>query len=124
MLRLLDHFWSWLLRLLRGDCPGISVAFHDDEPEHLAASILYVIGSREHPWKSILVCPCGCQGVIELNLSPPGPPLQRITALQGKRVTLRPSVWRTTGCRSHLWKRSGEIQWCDVATAGPATDGA
>jgi hypothetical protein len=29
------------------------------------------------------------------------------------RVSLHPSVWRQTGCRSHFWLRSGRIEWCD-----------
>lgn len=115
MIAFVIRFWHWLLRLLRGERPGIAVEFLDNEPERPKASILYVIGGQEHPWKATLICPCGCQEVIELNLSPPGPPLWRIVKVEGKRVTLAPSVWRTKGCRSHFWLRDGEVQWCNAA---------
>ncbi|WP_407119579.1 DUF6527 family protein [Bradyrhizobium sp. LMG 9283] len=29
------------------------------------------------------------------------------------RVSLHPSVWRRTGCRSHFWIRKGKVVWCD-----------
>ncbi|WP_425373246.1 DUF6527 family protein, partial [Klebsiella pneumoniae] len=31
------------------------------------------------------------------------------------RPTLYPSIWRTTGCRSHFWVRIGRIHWCGKA---------
>ncbi|WP_338341959.1 DUF6527 family protein [Shinella sp. WSC3-e] len=33
------------------------------------------------------------------------------------RPTLRPSVWRNTGCKSHFWLRSGRIVWCGNSEA-------
>jgi hypothetical protein len=29
------------------------------------------------------------------------------------RPTLRPSVWRTTGCKSHFWIRNGQTVWAE-----------
>ncbi|WP_324252081.1 DUF6527 family protein [Roseibium aggregatum] len=29
-----------------------------------------------------------------------------------KPPTLRPSVWRKTGCKAHFWLRDGHIHWC------------
>lgn len=29
------------------------------------------------------------------------------------RVSMHPSVWLRTGCRSHFWIRRGKIVWCD-----------
>ncbi|WP_228480154.1 DUF6527 family protein [Pseudomonas aeruginosa] len=37
-------------------------------------------------------------------------------SVDGKgRPTLYPSIWRTTGCRSHFWVRKGRIHWCGKA---------
>jgi uncharacterized protein DUF6527 len=50
-------------------------------------------------------CPCGCGDLLTVNVDRRVPPNWRVIH-RGKSVTLMPSVWRTSGCRSHfiLWK--------------------
>lgn len=91
--------------------PGVTVQHLEDDPERPLQSVLYVIGSRASPWKAAIVCPCGCRELIELNMAPPGKPRWRIVSIVEGRVTLYPSVWRTTGCRSHFLILDGEIVW-------------
>lgn len=114
MIEFVVRFWRWLLRLILGERPALAFELVDDEPGVLKAGVLYVVGDPKQPWKAMLVCPCGCAETIELNLSPPGHPLWTIVETNGNRATLHPSVWRTTGCRSHFWVRKGEIQWCEA----------
>lgn len=111
MLERLRRIWTWLLRLFFGGYPEIAIRFVDDTPEELRSRVLYVIGDKLSPWKAALMCPCGCNETIELNLSPPGRPLWHVIVSKSG-VSVRPSIWRTKGCRSHFWIRNGRIEWC------------
>lgn len=62
-------------------------------------------------WSAGLNCPCGCGEVIELMLLPNVKPRWDISIDHLNRPTLFPSVWRSTGCRSHFWIRQGKIHW-------------
>ena len=70
----------------------------------------YVLGSLNE-WGLVLVCPCGCGDLIELNLLPETRPRWSVTEHWDGTISVRPSVWRTEGCRSHFWIRQGVIQW-------------
>lgn len=71
---------------------------------------LYILGAV-NDWGLVLVCPCGCEQHIELNLLPETRPRWRIERHWDSTLTVDPSVWRTEGCRSHFWIRRGVIQW-------------
>jgi hypothetical protein len=59
---------------------------------------------------AIFLCPCGCGDKLTINLDPRSGDAWRVR-LRGDRLTLMPSVWRASGCRSHfvLWENS--IWW-------------
>jgi len=83
----------------------------EDDPDVLLTRRVYLIGEGEAPWAAALVCPCGCGAVIKLSLLPTDSPRWSADVDIDGAVTLRPSVWRTKGCRSHfvLWR--GRIIW-------------
>ena len=62
-------------------------------------------------WHVALVCPCGCGATIALNVLPDASPRWRLYE-SADGPTLSPSVWRTTGCRSHFILRRGGVIWC------------
>lgn len=62
-------------------------------------------------WSVGFQCPCGCGDVIELVLLPNVKPRWDIYIDWRGRPTLSPSVWKTTGCRSHFWVKDGKIKW-------------
>lgn len=64
-------------------------------------------------WSVGMRCPCGCGDTIELMILDEARPRWDIEVDSKRRPTLRPSVWRQTGCRSHFWVRRGQIIWCD-----------
>ena len=113
MTKWIVSLWSWLLRLFRRDQPAFRFTVVLEEPELPQPNRIYLVGDEGRPWKGVLLCPCGCGDLIELNLSPPGPPLWRVERIDGQRITMHPSIWRTAGCRSHFWIRDGEIVWCE-----------
>jgi len=53
----------------------------------------------------VFQCPCGCQELVTINLDKRAGPHWRITRKRDW-ITLIPSVWRESGCRSHfiLWR--------------------
>lgn len=108
----LTRIWHWVRSLFKRGEPPFHVEKLDEDPKSLRPCMLYLVGDGPIPWKAMLLCPCGCGEVIELNLAPPGPPLWRATANSDRTLSLHPSVWRTSGCRSHFWLRSGHIVWC------------
>lgn len=58
------------------------------------------------------MCPCGCDARTELLLA--AGPETYWSLVQGPHGTsLSPSVWRTSGCRSHYFVRNSAIIWCD-----------
>lgn len=80
-------------------------------PHILNTGHLYVLGG-ERPWSAAFLCPCGCRQPIHLSLLPDETPAWVLTLDANNLATLRPSVWRTKGCRSHFFLRHGSIVWC------------
>jgi len=83
----------------------------NDDPDDVLPETLYTIGENGNLWHVVLVCPCGCGATIALNALPDDSPRWALTEEAGG-PTLCPSVWRTSGCRSHFVLRRGEIIWC------------
>ena len=60
----------------------------------------------------LMVCPCGCGDTLVINLDDRAGSAWRFYR-RGEAISLFPSYWRDTACRSHfvLWKN--HIHWCD-----------
>ena len=85
----------------RGDAPPLLVTAGD-----------LVIVRRDRPRSAVFACPDACSEILTVNLDPRSGPAWSL--YEGRLgITLFPSVWRESGCRSHfiLW-RSG-IYWCN-----------
>lgn len=67
---------------------------------------------RGRPRSVVLQCPCGCDELLVLNVDRTAGPAWRLRLREG-RVSLIPSVWRTTGCESHFVLWENRIWWCD-----------
>lgn len=65
-----------------------------------------VLIERGCPRWLLLVCPCGCGEEFPINLDPRAGPAWRLYLNSRTGLTLFPSVWRDTGCRSHyiIWR--------------------
>lgn len=64
-------------------------------------------------WSVGMHCPCGCGQRLELMVLPDVKPRWDLYTNAKGYVTLRPSVWLATGCRSHFWLRNGKVIWCE-----------
>ncbi len=85
----------------------------DTLPSAMPKQDLILLQDEGENWSVGFRCPCGCGDVIELLLLPDVKPRWDIKIDFRNRPTLSPSVWKTTGCRSHFWVRSGKILWVD-----------
>jgi Family of unknown function (DUF6527) len=83
----------------------------EELPEKLRRQRLYLIGEST-PWAAALLCPCGCGEVIHLSLLQYDFPSWCLQLDSAGIPTLSPSVWRTKGCKSHFFLKSGKIVWC------------
>ena len=59
-----------------------------------------------------MACPDGCGEQLTINLDERAGPAWR-HYVDGSNVSLFPSVWRNTGCRSHFIVWRSKIYWCD-----------
>lgn len=92
--------------------PGIVKREVGDVPHRLARNVLYVRLGADGPAFGYLACPCGCGEILHLRFLGSRFPRWTLEADRKGQVTLRPSVWRTTGCESHFFVIAGEVRWC------------
>ena len=86
-------------------------------PETLEPKRVYLVGDNSVPWFAALLCPCGCGDLIRLSLLKNDRPRWRVTRHFTGTVTLKPSIWRKKGCRSHFFVRRGGIIWALQSSA-------
>lgn len=91
--------------------PKHKMEYKEEVPQFLAEKTIYVIGNPSTPWLIAFKCPCGCNNVIHLNLLSDAKPQWRFYITTKKRVSISPSVWRTTGCKSHFFIRKSKVRW-------------
>jgi hypothetical protein len=99
---------SWL-KLELGLGLDLKIRLEDDIPVEIKNGIVYVIGGKA-PWLLLLRCPCGCGETIHLNLLKEANPCWGYR-IEKNTISVKPSVWRTTGCKSHFIIRGSQVQW-------------
>jgi len=85
--------------------------FLGDLPEVLSPATIYLVGERRYVWSVAMLCPCGCGDMIHLNALPEIRPRWSVRRHRDGAVSLHPSIWRNTGCRSHFSLRRGRAVW-------------
>jgi hypothetical protein len=93
------------------------------ESRDAAAPLLAVKGDfafveRGQPRLLVMRCPCGCGDDLVINLDPrAGNAWRHYQTRHG--LTIFPSYWRNSGCRSHFILWNDRIYWCsDWGTEG------
>lgn len=82
-----------------------------DPPENVTPNLIYLVKDNTDYWLAVFKCPCGCDAVIQLNLLSAADPNWRFKIDKQDRISIFPSVWRNTGCKSHFTLRKGKIFW-------------
>jgi hypothetical protein len=99
-------------RLYRWRDPAYAtVVVEEFLPKNPKPRVLYIVqedGFEEH---AAMLCPCGCGELLQMNLLPDERPCWRLVRHKDGTSSLKPSVWRKKGCRSHFWLRRGRIFW-------------
>ncbi len=90
--------------------PAYSLQYVAEEPEKLARRTVYAVGENGHLWHASFICPCGCRATITLNLLPDDEPRWQLTSSRAL-PTLRPSIRRKVGCKSHFFLEHGKVRW-------------
>ena len=103
---------QWLARRKRPKVKLYRYEHVEEFPDAPEDHKLYVAGENGYFWAAAMLCPCGCRDVIELNLLRKARPCWTVQEHLDGLVSLRPSVWRRQGCRSHFYLRRGQIEWC------------
>lgn len=60
----------------------------------------------------VVACPDGCGEMLTINLDRRSGPAWRFYQ-DSAAISLYPSVWRTTGCKSHFIVWRSRVYWCD-----------
>jgi hypothetical protein len=106
----------WILRDLSRRVLGRSRLYrtlhHEELPDELQPHVIYVLGANAHQWSVAMLCPEGCQSVLQMNLLKHTRPQWALTTHLDGTVSMHPSVWRRTGCRAHFWLKRGVVRWC------------
>lgn len=113
-MRILDSILNAFRRAtsyIRGDLKVISMQ-GDQLPERFRNRHAVLMVDHGEQWSLGLNCPCGCGEVIELLLVEEVDQYWSLHIDQIGRPTLKPSIWKSTGCRSHFWVTNGQIKWC------------
>lgn len=88
------------------------VEHRHEADDHLDAPGQAVVVHRGVDRSLTMVCPDGCGEVLTINLDRRAGAAWRLY-LEERALSLYPSVWRNTGCRSHFIVWRSRIYWCD-----------
>lgn len=84
--------------------------FIDDVPDEPKEKIIYFIGESDFYWQFVMLCPCGCDSLLHMNLIEDYDPYWTYK-MDNDLITVTPSVDRTVGCKSHFFIKSGKLIW-------------
>jgi hypothetical protein len=109
----LSEYLSFAFGLLRKWCgrPFRAQECIGKLPSLFAPQTVYVLLEDSEVWQASMLCPCGCGEILEMNLLPDDKPVWEISVDKSHTVSLKPSIWRNVGCRSHFFLRQGKIVW-------------
>lgn len=99
--------------------PSLLVVKRPPRNEEIQPGSVTIVRRGRHRKWSMFLCPCGCGSVVTLSLQPDKSPHWTFRRSKGGRATLRPSVWRDVGCKSHFFLNDGRIHWCPDSGLSP-----
>jgi hypothetical protein len=106
--------WFWVRSLWQryGTRRKLIIVDGDTPPNPIPSRHVFLCRDDGDDWSVAMRCPCGCGDDLELMLLKEAKPNWSLKSEDDKPPTLRPSVWRKTGCKAHFWLRDGHIHWC------------
>lgn len=112
MMNWLKNFTHWILSLF-GIYPRVfhTIKVNDILPTMLKKNVIYIVEDGGYQEQAAMLCPCGCNQVLHMNLLPDERPCWNVTEHADSTISLHPSVWRKKDCRSHFWFKKGIVHW-------------
>jgi len=111
---MLQKLCNWIVRLFFkkevNKDKGYGFQFVEDVPNNPKNKILYFIGEDGYYWQFVMLCPCGCNLLLHMNLMDDYNPYWSYKIYNDK-ISISPSIHRLVGCKSHFFIRSGNIIW-------------
>lgn len=107
---ILQRIWRTLLRFF--DPRYIAEVIREKLPPALEKRRIYIVEESGYQERAVFLCPCGCGEVLYLNLLTEERPCWHINIHSDGTASLKPSVWRKKGCKSHFWLKDGRVHWC------------
>lgn len=107
---MLKRFYRWVKGLFRKE-KLFKYKYVSDVPDSLVKKTIYVIGEQGYYWQLLMKCPCGCNTILYMNLMEDQKPCWSYIINKSKIISIRPSVNRMVGCRSHFFIREGKLIW-------------
>jgi hypothetical protein len=107
---MLKRLLNWCKGLLFADKP-FKYKFVEDVPTKLYKRTVYIVGENNFYWQMVMLCPCGCNNVLHMNLMEEQSPSWSYSINTERAISIFPSVNRLVGCKSHFFVREGKIIW-------------
>ena len=104
------RFINWILILFKKE-KLYKAKFIDDVPDKFDNKTIYIIGNEGYYWQAVMICPCGCNKILHMNLMKQYYPSWKFKINKKEVITLSPSINRTVGCKSHFFISKGKIAW-------------
>jgi hypothetical protein len=110
---LIKRFLHWIQLQFsqRRNSPYSTVVVEEYLPKKLKAGVLYLVEDDGVTEQAAMMCPCGCNNILHMNLLPDERPCWQVAQHSDGTATLHPSVWRKKDCGSHFWFKRGKVQW-------------
>ena len=91
--------------------PRFKAEMVSEFPSIVMKRAMYIVKDGDEADTLIFKCPCGCNVDIYLNLLKDTRPQWDYYLPRKKQITVRPSIWRTSGCKSHFFIQKGKVIW-------------
>jgi Family of unknown function (DUF6527) len=82
-----------------------------DVPKKLKRRTIYLIANDGYVWQAIILCPCGCDVKLFINLIEEQKPYWNYSIDENKNISIHPSIHRKVECKSHFFIRKGKVLW-------------
>lgn len=107
---MLKRFINWIIALFKKKTLYGYKAVQD-VPDKMKDKTVYLISNQGYVWQCVLLCPCGCGEKLYTNLMDDFDPYWKYV-IEDKTISLKPSIDRLVGCKSHFFLTNGKIIWC------------
>jgi hypothetical protein len=90
--------------------PHFKIEMVSEFPWLVKGNTIFIVKDGKEADTLIFKCPCGCGTDIYLNLLKDTRPNWNYYITKEK-ITIVPSIWKTTGCQSHFYIEGGITIW-------------